>query len=166
MIKKLGMIGAMSIILFSTSCASIVSKSKWPLSIDSAPTNSKIIITNKKGNEVFTGQTPATLDLKSSNGFFSKEKYQITFSKDGYENKVVPIEFKLNGWYFGNIFIGGLIGLLIVDPATGAMFKIKNEFINETLVQKGENKEIKDGLAIYSLDEIPAEWKNHLVKIK
>ena len=98
MIKKLGMIGALSIMLFSTSCASIVSKSKWPLSIDSAPSNSKIVITNKKGKEVFTGQTPATLDLKSSNGFFSKERYEVTFSKEGYDNKVVPVEFKLNGW--------------------------------------------------------------------
>jgi hypothetical protein len=24
--------------------------------------------------------------------------------------KIVPINFKINGWYFGNVLIGGLIG--------------------------------------------------------
>jgi len=166
MLKKLGMIGALSMMLFSTSCATVVSKSKWPLTIESAPTNSKIVITNKKGNEVFTGQTPTTVDLKSSRGFFSKEKYEVTFSKEGYESKVVPVKFKLNGWYFGNIFVGGIIGFLIVDPATGAMFRLKENFINETLVNISENSEQSNGLTIYSIDEIPSEWKDHLVKIK
>ena len=46
------------------------------------------------------------------------------------------------------------------------MYKLKNNFINETLAKTYENNEVKDGLAIYSLDEIPSEWKNHLVKIK
>ena len=35
---------------------------------------------------------------------------------------------RLNAWYWGNILFGGLIGWLIVDPATGAMWKLKDEF--------------------------------------
>ena len=30
----------------------------------------------------------------------------------------------LNGWYIGNVVFGGLIGLLIVDPETGAMWRL------------------------------------------
>lgn len=29
----------------------------------------------------------------------------------GFEDKVVPINTTINGWYFGNILIGGAIGL-------------------------------------------------------
>ena len=47
------------------------------------------------------------------------------------------------------------------------MYKLETKFINETLTQstasiEGEN----EGLQIYSLDEIPNDWKNHLVSIK
>lgn len=30
----------------------------------------------------------------------------------------------MDGWYIGNLLFGGLIGMLIVDPATGAMYKL------------------------------------------
>lgn len=30
----------------------------------------------------------------------------------------------MNGWYIGNLLFGGIIGLLIVDPATGAMWTL------------------------------------------
>jgi hypothetical protein len=30
----------------------------------------------------------------------------------------------MDGWYIGNILFGGLIGILIVDPLTGAMWKL------------------------------------------
>jgi hypothetical protein len=59
----------------------------------------------------------------------------VTYTKNGYDTKTVPVEFKLDGWYFGNILLGGLIGMLIIDPATGAMYKLETEFLNETLVQ-------------------------------
>jgi hypothetical protein len=40
----------------------------------------------------------------------------------------------VDGWYFGNLLFGGLIGLLIVDPATGAMYKLEPNEINCNLV--------------------------------
>lgn len=57
-------------ILFATSCASIVSKSSYPISINSTPSEAKITITDKKGIEVYRGNTPATLKLKAGSGFF------------------------------------------------------------------------------------------------
>ena len=150
--------------LLLNSCASIVSKSNYPISINSTPSDAKISITNKKGIEIFKGATPANLKLKSGAGFFSKASYQVKFEKDGYETKIVPINFKLDGWYIGNIIFGGVIGFLIVDPATGAMYKLDTEFVNETLVKSAsttENEELK----IYTFNEIPSNWKEHLVLI-
>lgn len=150
-------------IIFS-SCASIVSKSSYPISINSAPSEAQIVIKDKKGIEIFSGQTPATLKLKSGSGFFGKARYQVTFTKDGYNTKTVPVEYKLDGWYFGNLLLGGVIGMLIIDPATGAMYKLETEFLNENLVQSTasvQNEEFK----VYALNDIPAEWKNNLVQV-
>ncbi len=150
--------------LLLNSCASIVSKSNYPISINSTPSDAKISITNKKGIEIYKGTTPANLKLKSGAGFFSKASYQVKFEKDGYETKIVPINFKLDGWYIGNFIFGGVIGFLIVDPATGAMYKLDTEFVNETLVKSTsttENEELK----IYTFNEIPSDWKEHLVLI-
>ena len=154
----------MAITLLLNSCASIVSKSNYPISINSTPSDAKISITNKKGIEIYKGTTPANLKLKSGAGFFSKASYQVKFEKNGYETKIVPINFKLDGWYIGNIIFGGVIGFLIVDPATGAMYKLDTEFVNETLVKSTsttENEELK----IYTFNEIPSDWKEHLVLI-
>ena len=137
---------------------------RWPITINSSPSEAKISIKDKKGIEIYTGNTPATLKLKSGAGFFSKARYQVTFEKVGYDKKVVPVEFKLNGWYFGNIIFGGPLGLLIIDPATGAMFKLETEFLNETLTKSVASVDTKE-LKLLDINNIPAEWRNHLVLV-
>ena len=154
------------IIILGSSCASIVSKSKYPITINSRPSDAKITITDKKGVTVFSGLTPAMLKLDAGAGFFSKARYQVTFEKDGYVSRTVPVNFKLDGWYFGNILFGGLIGLLIVDPATGAMYKIDTEFLDETLEKENGGVSTKaNELRILDINDIPAEWKEKLVAI-
>ena len=110
-------------VLLSSGCASIVTKSIYPVTINSTPSSANISITDKKGREIFTGNTPAIVKLKAGAGFFSNAEYQVKFSSQGFMDKIVPITATLDGWYFGNILIGGLIGMLIVDPATGAIRK-------------------------------------------
>lgn len=39
-------------------------------------------------------------------------------------DRAVTLTTGPSGWYVGNVVFGGLIGLLIVDPATGAMWGI------------------------------------------
>ena len=151
-----------SVFLFS-SCASIVSKSTYPLSINSSPSNAKVSITDKKGKEIYLGNTPATVKLKAGAGFFSKAEYQVKFSSPGYDDKIVPITFKLDGWYFGNLLLGGVLGMLIIDPATGAMWKIETEFLNETLSKSTAS--IDPEMRIININEIPENWKNHLVRV-
>ncbi len=152
------------LILVFSSCASIVSKSSYPISINSTPTEAKITITDKKGIEVYKGNTPATMKLKAGSGFFGKAQYQVKFEKDGYDTKIVPVQFKLDGWYVGNIVFGGLIGLLIVDPATGAMYKLDTEFLNESLIKSNEATKSQE-LKVIGLNEIPSEWEDHLVML-
>ncbi|WP_431158665.1 PEGA domain-containing protein [Winogradskyella poriferorum] len=162
--QKLTAVFLSCVLLFTTSCASIVSKSNYPITINSSPSDAKITITDKNGKEVYKGNTPAELKLKAGSGFFSKASYQVKFEKMGYDTKLVPIEFKLDGWYFGNILIGGLIGLLIVDPATGAMYKLDKEYISETLSPSTASVE-KEALKFYTIDTIPEAWRPHLVAL-
>lgn len=162
MYLKMTAIMMVSVFLFS-SCASILSKSTYPLSINSNPNNAKISITDKKGKEIYLGNTPATVRLQAGAGFFSRAEYQVKFSSPGYDEKIVPITFKLDGWYFGNLFLGGVLGMLIIDPATGAMWKIETEFLNETLT--GTTASIDPKMKIMNINEIPEKWKNHLVRV-
>lgn len=143
------------------SCATIFSHSAYPIAIKSTPEGATISITDKRGLLVYKGETPAYIKLRTSDGYFSKENYEVTFRMDGYQDRTVPITFRIDGWYFGNVLIGGVIGLLIVDPLTGAMWKIDRDFINETL----SRKRAQVALNVVDINDIPAEWKTHLIKI-
>lgn len=151
------------IILLLSSCASIVSKSKWPLTVNTNPNGVKIEISDRKGFTIFQGISPTTMYLKSGGGFFAKQSYTLKLTMDGYESKIIPINCSINGWYFGNIIFGGLIGLIIVDPATGAMYRLDLENINETLEKK--DNQIQAALEIKDIKQISASMIQHLVKI-
>ncbi len=156
---------ALAALILTSSCASIVSKSEYPIAINSTPSEAKITVTNKKGIVVYEGNTPSNIYLKSGAGFFSKAAYTVKFEKDGYDARTVPVEFKVDGWYWGNLVFGGLLGFLIIDPATGAMYKLKTEFLNETL-SKSTADVHSPKLEVYSINDIPVEWKNNLVLIQ
>jgi len=120
-------------LMLNTGCASIVSKSKYPVSITTEPTAAKIEIKDQDGIVRFAGTSPATAILDSGNGYFTRARYTVTASKDGYNSSTFPLQNSIDGWYWGNILFGGLIGLLIVDPITGAMFQIDSPAANMSL---------------------------------
>lgn len=151
------------LIIFS-GCASILSKSTYPISVNSNPTGAKITVEDKKGAEVFSGITPASFLLKAKSGYFAKAKYDLTFDMEGYETKTVPINFSFDGWFVGNLLFGGLIGILIVDPLTGAMWKLKNANINEALIQNSARANQPE-LKVLSYLEISDEMRKNLVRI-
>lgn len=156
------------LIAISTSCASIVSKTKYPVSIDSTPRDASVTIKNRRGEEVFTGKTPALVKLKSGAGFFSNAKYSVTISKPGFADKTVELTATINGWYFGNLVFGGLLGLLIIDPATGAMYKLKQTDINETLQSQNSTTSVSNEhkLRIMDINEVPESMKSKLEEVK
>ena len=151
-------------ILFS-SCATIFGKSSYPVSINTNPSGATVSVTDKKSKEVYKGTTPATVTLKSGAGFFSKAEYQVKLSSPGFDEQVIPVNYKLNGWYFGNILIGGVIGMLIVDPATGAMWKLDTPPINVTLA-KSTASSTEPTLKIIDIKDVPESMKLSLVKLK
>jgi hypothetical protein len=163
--KKLtNVLSLMVVVLFLSSCASIVSRSNWPLGINTTPSGAKVEIADRQGRIVFSGISPAFLKLKSGDGFFAKQSYTVKLTMNGYFEKVLPLDCTLNGWYIGNVFIGGLIGLLIVDPATGAMYRLERDYINETLVQNSSSADAS--LKVVDVNSLPTSVREHLVCLK
>ncbi len=148
-----------------SSCATIFGKSSYPVSINSNPSGATVSITDKKSNEVYKGLTPATVTLRSSAGFFSKAEYQVKVTSPGYAEQIIPVNFKLNGWYFGNLLIGGVLGMLIIDPATGAMWKLDTPPISVQL-SKSTALINTPSLKIVDINSISQDMKKHLVRIK
>lgn len=108
-------------------CASIVSDSKPKVGVYSLPTNANYVVKDSTGKEVIKGVTPGAAILETSRGYFKSQSYTVTFQKDGYTQTTVPLKSSVSGWYWGNLLIGGLIGMLIVDPLTGAMFTLPDD---------------------------------------
>jgi len=103
---------------FLCNCASIVSKSDYPVTITS-PNPTKVTVKNKETSSVVhTGTTPTTVTLSASEGYFKPAKYDIISPNSSHS-----LEATMDPWYAGNIIFGGLIGVFI-DPATGAMWKL------------------------------------------
>jgi len=110
-------------------CATIIRENNQNVSIKSNVEKVNIKIANKKGEIIFEGQTPTTINLKTSaDGYFNPEKYTITASKEGYKTEMGVIDWHVSGWYYvGNLVFGGLIGYLIIDPVTGDMYYLDED---------------------------------------
>lgn len=112
-----------SIVLLCSGCATIVSKSKYDVTIVSCPSEAEFVVKNQAGENVARGTTPMIVTLDSGDGYFNPANYKIYFRKKGYHEDSVSLESSLDGWYFGSILpIPALI--FVVDPLTGAMWKL------------------------------------------
>lgn len=143
-------------------CATIVSRSSWPLTVNTNPNGAQVEITDRNGLTVFKGSAPATVKLNSGAGFFVPQRYNIKISQEGYEEKIVTVSCTINGWYLGNVIFGGLIGLLIVDPLSGAMYRLETNLVNVNLDQKATSERT---LQIIDINDLPQEYRKHLIAL-
>lgn len=122
--KKAALVSALAGAVVVSGCATIVSDDTYPVTINSNPPGAQVTVKNRDGMDVHKGTTPVTLVLPADNGFFSSGKYTLEFSKEGHHPAITNFNAELDPWYFGNIIFGGLLGMLIVDPASGSMWKL------------------------------------------
>ncbi|MCB1984704.1 MAG: hypothetical protein KDF49_04680 [Nitrosomonas sp.] len=150
-----------------TGCASIMGTSTHNMPIGSTPSDAMVLIMDGKGVEVFKGDTPTTVTLKKSDGYFGKKSYKVVISKNGYGTQTIPVTASANGWYmFGNLAFGGLIGYLIVDPLTGKMYNLSPENIDATLTASNtsshNNTASDGGIAIMLIEDVPSNLHGKL----
>lgn len=130
--KKISLLCGAAVLSLS-GCASIISGKTQTMTFQSTPELSDITILNRDGKKIHVGKAPVTVSLNRGAGFFVPERYTVIFEKEGYEKKEIKVTPSMNGWYIGNILFGGIIGLLIVDPATGAMYSLNTKETNVVL---------------------------------
>lgn len=148
-------------VLFLSSCASIVSKSTYPVMITSNPGDAEVEIINKRGHLYAEGITPLTVRLKAGSSFFSQECYTVNFRKPGYRDVSLMLTCSIDGWYFGNLLLGGLIGMLIIDPATGAMWKLDYDVLHARMTPLDTAE-----LTLIDIKDATEEMKQNMVRIK
>ena len=105
-------------------CSSIVSDNKYSVRVKSEPIGANFEVINSDNRVIDSGVTPATVRLKSSEGYFNGAEYRVVYEKDGYQSNDTVIDSSLDGWYWGNILIGGGLGFFVIDPLTGAMWEL------------------------------------------
>ena len=157
---------ALCVALATTGCSSILGKSQYPVTISSQPDQADITITDERGDAVYSGKTPTTVTLRTKAGYFRGKNYTVTFQKEGYAEHVAEIRRGVSGWYiFGNLVFGGLIGWLIVDPATGAMWTLQKE-VKADLAPLAAAAAADDGLRIVLFEDVPLPLRAQLIPVR
>ena len=106
----------------SAGCCSIVHGTSQGISVNSVPSGAKVF-----HNGVPAGTTPAVLELKRN------AHHTIRVEKEGFSPYEESLTRSTSGWVWGNIFLGGLIGLA-VDAIDGAIYNIEPQRIQATLL--------------------------------
>lgn len=136
--KKVFNFFIVSSLLFGVmSCASIIHGKSQDVFISSQPKGAKILVDDKD-----YGVTPKTLGLPRMGRMegepSTKKEYKITITLDGYMPHETILQRKVDGWFFGNLLIGGVIGI-VVDAVTGSMYKLTPNQISAQMKINGAN---------------------------
>jgi hypothetical protein len=94
------LVPALVLIMIFSGCATIVDGTSQPVTFNSEPNRAKIFI-----NGMQMGVTPLTIQVKRS------KNTVIVAKKDGYEEQQMPLQTKVNTYFWGNILCGGVPGL-------------------------------------------------------
>jgi hypothetical protein len=147
---------ASAAVLALSGCASIFNGKTQAVVVNSVPTGATASVMNRAGEQVHTGVTPVTLTLNRGAGYFVPENYTITLTKPGFDTKQITLSSTLSGWYIGNILFGGLIGMLAVDPITGAMYSFPDATTAELQTEGTKTSQAQQPLTIVSTETLGA----------
>lgn len=153
---------------FTIGCATIMKGTEQDISIQSNPSNAKVVVKTTGGVEVWNGVTPATVKLSK------KKEYVVTVQLSGYKDATVQITQSFEAWAIGNLICGGVVGI-VVDAVDGAIWKLEPDQIMVTLsTALLENGEPQLYAVFYTMDNegqlrsmaIPLIKDNNLVSNK
>jgi hypothetical protein len=110
-----------SVVALACGCATIVKGTKQDIKLNSDPPGATAVI-----DRDIAVKTPATVKLSR------KEVHTVVFTLEGYESKTVYLNQAMEPWVWGNVVLGGIIGLL-VDVSSGAANRLTPQEINVPL---------------------------------
>ncbi len=131
-IKQLLIGGALGASLALTGCATIANGETQKMQVKSKPKLAQVTV-----DGTLAGKTHITLDLAR------KQDHTVELSLPGYETMRFALTRKVSGWFYGNILLGGIIGL-VVDMSNGSMYALTPKelvaYEHQTNIQYRERK--------------------------
>jgi hypothetical protein len=128
-------------------CASIIQGSSQKVPIASTPSGATVWIDQEE-----RGPTPFVASLSR------KHPHVVRVVLDGYQPFEMTFTRKTSGWVWGNILLGGLIGLA-VDASTGGMYKLEPKQVDAALqAQVPEQAPAREGVAIMVVLQADPGW--------
>ena len=136
-------------------CASIISGYYQEITINSNPCGALITVLSEKGDVKLENETtPIILELPRGNKYFT-----LKIIKEGYKPNEIILVRTINGWVFGNVIFGGIIGIAI-DFYTGAAYSFLPDNIFVNLEKDMSTSKDADYVLIYeALAKVG--WKCH-----
>ena len=141
---------AMSSVLLTQGCATVLNGTTQNIGISSQPTGANVTIDN-----VAYGVTPLFANLKRGS------EHIVTIEMPGYEKSQLTLTKSVSGWVWGNVIIGGLIGLAI-DAYSGGLYKLSPEQLDAALneSQNGHASVYKkDGVYVVAVLKADPSWQ-------
>lgn len=160
--QKIACTAVLGCLVFLPSCATIISQGSKKVSIESQPSGLDFVIKDSEGNVVGSGKTPQTISLSTGGGYFKPATYTILTKRGDRVIAERVLTSTVNGWYFGNILIGGLIGMVVVDPLTGAMYTLPKtvDVSSQSTASTGDRT-----LSVASIDILTPAQRDQLVRL-
>jgi len=109
--------------VFLSGCASMFSRSSYPVSIQSFPAGAGVVVYDRNKVEVFTGTTPSTVKLKAGQGG-KPQQYLFKFEKENFYPSVEALVADEDKVAFLSNFAFGWLGQAI-DSFTGAKWSLE-----------------------------------------
>jgi hypothetical protein len=132
-------VSSVAVIVASTAlgaCATVIHGTHQEVGIASTPTGASVTI---DGNP--HGQTPVVASLSR------KSSHVIRVELAGFKPYETTVTRSVSGWVWGNLVIGGLIGLG-VDAISGGLYKLSPEQVNSAL-EYGRASVVPGGDGVY-----------------
>jgi hypothetical protein len=128
------LVGATVIVFLLTliGCATVFKGTTQDVALNSNPQKASVKVKSMAGVEIFSGTTPTAVKLPK------KSEYIVTIDMQGYKPSTVQITQSLEGWFWGNLICGGVIGM-IIDYVSGAMWDLEPEQVSVSLVTASVN---------------------------
>jgi len=127
-----------------TGCATIIHGASQDIRVTSQPSGATVRVDGTATT------TPGVLKLER------KRAYTLMFEKQGYQPVEVHLKQTFDGWVWGNIIFGGIIGL-VIDYAGGAAYKLTPSEVNVVLGEKAASlKDSKNNMVVFvDFEQLP-----------
>lgn len=105
----------------TTGCASVIHGTRQKVLVSSRPSGADVSIDGRTA-----GKTPLEIKLKR------KDTHVVVVHQEGYADQETRLDTKISGWFWGNIALGGFVGIAI-DALDGAMYKLEPDQVSVQL---------------------------------